>query len=369
MRYCLIAAAALAVFFIQGTCGAETVYLKSGAAVSGSIAGGSDGSVELVTASGTFVIPRSGIDRIEKDVFRVTMNDGTVYEGAIEDLSADSMVLATTGGRRMVIARQDIAKAEPVTAVPGVPAELAAVSTYAAAAFEPPAAAAQPSSAPVTGPAVQQAGQAEPLPQPPPYAEITADGRVKRGFFGRGISGVLELSLGPWLNDISLDLGPYGGSVVSPGKTGFALGAEYLFRFRSGLCLGLHAELLSLGTKTHAFPASAIKTSGGITVVEVTGGYEFNPAGRFRPYARAGIGAAFTDISYNVSNDSVLGEGHKAGSEGLMFSGGAGVKAKVGEAVLAAELRYLNIRQKDGVFAGSSAGSFVPAVKICWVFN
>lgn len=386
----LIAGAALvlaAAFFAPQPGRAETVYLKSGAAVTGSVTDSTAESIELLTSSGTVRFARAEVARVEKDLFRVTVSGGKVYEGTIEDLTADSMVLMTAGGR-VVIVRSGIVKAEQVMVEQASIAQLsvpvsssavqAAVSTGAAV-TEISSQTAVSASA-VAMPVAQQPA-AEPV-KPIPQTQITAEtaraeseaddavlenGRVRKKFLGRNINGQFELAVGPWLNSLELDLGPYGGTVVSPGKTGIALSAEYLFVFKSGFSLGAQGSILSLGTKTHNFAASSAKTSGGINMLQAVAGYEFHNASRVKPYIRAGAGVAFTGVNYNITDSSVIDAGHKAGTSGFMFSAAAGARTKIGGAWVGAELRYLHVKQKDNSLGGSPA-SFVPAAKVSWVF-
>lgn len=377
MRFLPLASALLlGLFFSALPAGAEIVVLKSGAALSGSLAGQSAESVDLVTASGTARITRSAIERIEKDSFRVTTLGGLIYEGTIEDMSASHLVLLAAG-RRISLPRADIAKAEPLPAVSTVPLGTEVVFIQqdgsAAPAEQPGTAAvtatppAQPA-APVQVPAQTALPPAQPAEQAP-YAEITPDGRVKRGFLGRGATGMLELSAGAWFNDLRLDLTRYGGGLAEvPGKTGLSIGAAYLFRFKSGFALGAGLDIQSLGTKTHTFSASSVKTSGGITALEALADYEFKTAKTVRPYLRAGLGIAMISVKYSVSDAATLNEGHKTESTPLLLSAAIGARVKLSGANLAAELRCQSATP-GGELSASGAGAVIPAVKIFWLFN
>ncbi len=367
---------------------AETVYLKTGGAVTGSVTDSTAESIELLTSSGAVRFARAEVARVEKDLFRVTVSGGKVYEGTIEDLTADSMVLMTTAGR-VVIERTGIVKAEPVMVEQSNIAQLAepvaAVATQTvvstgAAVSDTSQQAVSSAAAVFNEPVVQQPAAAEIQSVPAAQsvsetesAETGADdavleyGRVRKKFLGRNVNGQFELAVGPWLNSLELDLRPYGGTVVSPGKTGIALSAEYLFVFKSGFSLGAQGAILSLGTKTHNFAASSAKTSGGINTLQAVAGYEFHNASRVKPYIRAGAGVAFTGVNYNITDASVIDAGHKAGTSGFMFSAAAGARTKIGGAWVGAELRYLHVKQKDNSLGGSPA-SFVPAAKVRWVF-
>lgn len=385
MRFLPLASALLLTLcFSALPAGAETVVLKSGALLSGSLAGQTSESVDLVTSSGTARVARSAIERIEKDSFRVTTLGGSTYQGTIEDMNASHLVILSAG-RRISLPRADIAKAEPTVAVSTVPAGPEVVFLPAAGAAQPdeqtastsaatapftPQQTAPPPAQPQPAAAAQTAQpDAKPAAEPPPYAEITPDGRVKRGFFGRGATGMLELSAGAWLNNLRLDLSRYGGGAAEePGKTGLSVGAAYLFRFKSGLALGAGLGIQSLGTKTHTFAASTVKTSGGITALEALADYEFKTEKRVRPYLRAGLGIAMISVKYSVSDAATLNEGHKAESTPLLLSAAIGARVKLAGANLAAELRCQSAAP-GGELSGSGSGAVIPAAKIFWLFN
>ena len=335
----------LAAFLAPQAVFAETVYLKSGTVLKGSVIDGG-GTVEVVTSSGVARFSRDEIDCVEKDRFVVTLKNGQRLEGIIADVSAEAMKVSSANGI-VEIPRADIEKVEPADSAPE--ASTATVTQ---------------SGVPVPAPPMAETKTAA---QAGPYAEVNAAGQFKAGYFGKGVSGILELDAGMWLNGMKLYMQSYGAGSFSPGTSGLTFGAGYFFKFPSGFQIGARGAVLALRSETHDFTNMSVKTSGGVNILAAEIGYEWK--GGFAPYARGGAGMSFTGINFNITNASVMNEGHSAGSAKPVFTALLGVKKNIGGAWLALEVNGLYVKHADTVLKESAALSWCPVLKISWVFN
>lgn len=414
------------IFVCHALSHAETIKMKDGALISGSILSQTQYTLNLATSYGNITLNQREIEQILPDKHRIVLKGGTQLVGVILDLDEFNLKLQTDDGTTVNVDMPQIVSIESYDYDRGQnaqkefvektqeaqAAELAAAQARAQGTVEGEGGLAFDSdinqvfdskNATVVNGAVvtptgraQQAalkplGDEQPAAQPVQYTEETKKELLAENSGKKKVkkelpketdfSKYFALQLGLRMTDLKLDNSSRGeywtgdDKDIDVGGSGVAVNGKFLWRIKdSNLWFGPTLGISNIPNNSFAdkektvvddpthYPDPKVKTSGRILNLGAAAHYYLTPKSRFAVYL---VGtAAFEMLKLNYRGEL---QSHSFSSNGFTASGGVGVETWVDDLMLGAEVREVYAK-RGGDLSASSDLNLVFSVHTSWKF-
>lgn len=403
---------------------AETIKMKDGSLISGSILSQTQYTLNLATSYGNITLNQREIEQILPDKHRIVLSGGTQLIGVITDLDEFNLKLQTEEGTIVNIDMPQIVSIESYDYDRGAEAQkefvektqqqqaaqLAAAQTIAQGTVQAEGGLTFDSdinqvfdsknATVVNGTVVTPRTQTqsaspkfltEEEPSPASYTQEQKKELLKKNSDKpktekvrpneKEFSKYFALQIGARPTDLKLDNSSSGNywssadNAIDVGGTGVAVSGKFLWRLGgSNLWVGPFLGISNIPTASFEdkdstvqddpsrYPDPTAKTSGRILELGASAHYYVNPKNRFAFYLVGTAGLEMLQLNYRGELQS-----HSMSSNGFFAGGGIGVETWVDDLMIGLEARELYAKRSNRL-SGSSATNLVIQLQTSWKF-